>query len=152
MVDHAWVLAKISPDGYLALEATGGYAVPEQENGLYYKGWSFGSPREYKRYIEIRQEYNIRVSIIEQLNQKAQATYEEYEKEHNYYKELVDEFNSKYAGRPVSSASKAHQEKIDNQLALAKEKEGQYSQLSELIKEQRQELENLAADMRSRAH
>jgi len=151
-VDHAWVLAKTSPDGYLALEATGGYAVPEQENGLYYKGWSFGSPREYKSYIEIRQEYNIRVGIIKQLNEKARATYEEYEKEHNYYKELVDEFNSKYVGRPVSSASKAHEEKIDKQLALAKEKEGQYAQLSELIKEQKQELESLAADMRGLTH
>ena len=151
-VDHAWVLAKTSPDDYIALETTGGYAVLEQDNSLYYDGWSFGSPREYKRYIEIRQEYNIRVSIVKQLNEKAKATYEEYEKEHNYYKELVDEFNSKYAGRPVSPASKAHEEKIDNQLALAKEKEGQYSQLSELIKEQRQELENLAADMRGLAH
>jgi len=79
-VDHAWVLAKVSPDGYLALEATGGYAVPEQENDLYYKGWSFGSPREYKSYIEIRQEYNIRVGIIKQLNEKAETTYEEYQK------------------------------------------------------------------------
>ena len=91
-------------------------------------------------------------SLIKQLNEKARATYEEYEKEHHYYKELVDEFNSKYVGRPVSPASKAHGEKIDNQLGLAKEKEGQYSQLSELIKEQNQELENLAADMRGQAH
>ena len=150
-VDHAWVLAKISPDGYLALEATGGYAVPEQENGLYYKGWSFGSPREYKRYIEIRQEYNIRVGIIEQLNEKAKTTYKEYEKEYAYYTELVDEFNTKYVGGAVSSASKAHKEKIDTQLALAKAKEGQYSQLSEIIKEQRQELEKIAADMRGLA-
>jgi len=150
-VDHAWVLAKISPDGYLALEATGGYAVPEQKNGLYYKGWSFGSPREYKSYIEIRQEYNIRVGIIEKLNEKAKAVYEEYNKEHDYYTELVDEFNTKYVGGAVSSASKAHKEKIDTQLALAKAKEGQYSQLSEIIKEQKQELEKIAADMRSLA-
>ena len=65
-VDHAWVLAETSPGHYLALETTGGYAVWEKDNALYYQGWSFDNPREYKRFVELRQEYNIRTRLIEQ--------------------------------------------------------------------------------------
>ena len=63
--DHAWVLAETSPGKYLALETTGGFAV--WDNALYYKGWSFHNPREYKRFLELRYEYNVRVKIVKQL-------------------------------------------------------------------------------------
>jgi hypothetical protein len=130
------------------LETTGGYAVLEKDNPLYYRGWSFDNPREYKRFIELRQEYNIRVSIIKRLNSKAEQTYKEYKEEHDYYKELFDEFNRTYAGRPVSSESQKYKDKIEAQLAIAKEKEGKYDQLIELSNDQQQELENIASEMK----
>lgn len=132
-VNHAWVLAKTSPGHYLALETTGGYVVYKDGNELYYKGWSFDNPREYKRFTELKQEYNIRVSIIEQLATKYQKTYEDYQ-------ELLNEFNRRYIGRPVSLESQT-------QLAVVKEKEGRCSQLAELINEQQLELQNIVSEM-----
>ena len=64
---HAWVLADIGENRYLALETTGGYVVYNTENDLYYKGWYFDSPAEMKSYNELVKEYNVRVSIINQL-------------------------------------------------------------------------------------
>jgi len=150
--DHAWVLAEVSPGHYLALETTGGYTVWEKDNPLYYQGWSFDNPREYKRFVELRQEYNIRVTMIEQLTAKAQETYEEYEKEYDYYQELVSEYDRRYAGHSVSQLSldkaMTHRDKIDAQLAIVKEKEGRYNELTELISEQQHELENIVSEMR----
>ncbi|GAI88828.1 unnamed protein product, partial [marine sediment metagenome] len=60
--DHAWVLAETSPGKYLALETTGGYAV--SDNPLYYKGWSFDNPAEYKRFVELKHEYDFRASLV----------------------------------------------------------------------------------------
>lgn len=132
--DHTWVLAETSPGYHLALEPTGGYAVWEEDNPLYYEGWSFDSPREYKRFVELRYEYNIRVSLIDQLTNKAQKTYEEYQ-------ELLNEFNRRYVGRPVSLESQT-------QLAIVKEREGRYNELLELINAQILELENVVSEMR----
>jgi len=65
--DHVWVLAETSPGDYLALETTGGYAVWGNANPLYYRGWSFDNPREYKRFEELRREWVIRYDIFLQL-------------------------------------------------------------------------------------
>jgi hypothetical protein len=52
--NHAWVLAEISPNHWLALETTGGYVVCNYSdicpvhNPLYYHGWRFTSPKEMK--------------------------------------------------------------------------------------------------------
>lgn len=146
--DHTWVLAEVSPGHYLALETTGGYAVQKKDNPLYYQGWAFDNPREYKRFMELKQEYDIRVQIIEQLTNKTAESYKEYEMGYGYYQELVDEFNRRYTGRRVSSDSQMYEDEIEAQLATIKEREGKYSQLNELINDQLQDLENIAAEMR----
>jgi len=61
--NHAWVLAEVAPGEQLALETTGGFVVPESENALYYRGWSFDSPKELKSYNQLFREYNVRVGI-----------------------------------------------------------------------------------------
>ena len=147
-VDHAWVLAETSPGNYLALETTGGYVVLGNDNPLYYKGWSFDNPREYKRFVELRLEYNIRVKIADRLTNEAQKTNEEYKRELDYYQELVNEFNRVYAGHPVSLGALTYKDKIEAQLAIAKEIEGRYNQLNELINEQQEEMETIASEMR----
>ncbi len=63
--DHAWVLAETSLGKYLALETTGGFAVWENDN--YYRGWSFDNPKEFKRYMELRYEYDIRANMINEF-------------------------------------------------------------------------------------
>jgi len=146
--DHAWVLAEISPGQHLALETTGGYVVWHKDNPLYYQGWSFDNPKEYKQYVEFRQEYNVRVNITNQLIISSQDTYGEYKRERDYYQELVDEFNTRYAGNPVSPESQIFEDKIEDQLAIVKEKEGRYLQLDELVSQQQKEIENIIAEMK----
>jgi len=61
--NHAWVLAEVAPGQYLALETTAGFTVPESENPLYYRGWSFDSPADLKAYNDLIREYNTRVGF-----------------------------------------------------------------------------------------
>ena len=145
--DHAWVLAEIAPGDYLALETTAGHTVSEKDNPLYFKGWFFDNPREYKRYIELRQEYDVRHSLRTQLINKGEETYDEYQKEFDYYQELVDQYNSQYAGQPVSSGSQALEEKIAAQLAVAKEKEVRCQQIDEIVSEQQNKIAGILTEM-----
>lgn len=72
---HAWVLADI--DGqFLALETTGGYVVYKKDNPLYYQGWYFDSPADMKSYNELVKEYNVRVTLINQIIVEDQAVVE----------------------------------------------------------------------------
>ena len=56
--NHAWVLAEVAPEDWIALETTGGYLVCENEafcavnNPLYYQGWSFENPKELNEAYE----------------------------------------------------------------------------------------------------
>ena len=131
--DHAWVLAEVVPGEYLALETTGGQVVPKGENPLYYQGWSFVNPRDFKQYQQLRREYNIIVGIINWLVLKNEDNY-------NAYKELVEEYNSKYAGKPVSTDSQVQQARIS-------EKEDRCQQMVDLIQEQKTAAENIYAEM-----
>jgi len=55
--NHAWVLAEVSPGEYIAMETTGGYLVCSDpsicavDNPLYYKGWSFDTPKDLQDYM-----------------------------------------------------------------------------------------------------
>ncbi len=75
---HAWVLAEVAPGEYLALETTGGYVVPESENALYYRGWSFDSPAKLKANNQLVREYNVRVGIINQIVAEANEVRDEH--------------------------------------------------------------------------
>ena len=143
--DHAWVLAEISPGNYLALETTNGRAISEKENPLYYKGWSFDSPREYKEFEELKQEHNIRVSIVNQLIGLYQVTYAQYEEEYDYGQELADEFNRLYVGRPISEESQEFSDELAAQSVIVAELEGRCSQFDEIIIDQKEELENISS-------
>ena len=76
--DHAWVLAEVAPGEYLALETTGGFAVPKSQNALYYQGWSFASPKELKSHNQLVREYSVRVDIRNQLADEANKVIEEH--------------------------------------------------------------------------
>ena len=75
---HAWVLAEVEENKYLALETTGGYVVYNTENDLYYKGWYFDTPADMKSYNELVREYNVRVSVINEIIVEDQAVVEEH--------------------------------------------------------------------------
>ena len=141
--DHAWVLAETSPGRYLALETTGGYVI--QDNALYYRGWSFDNPREYKRYIELRQEYNIRVSIIGQLEEAFEASKRDALETQTQLSNLFNEVSG------MSVLDSLLGSKIA-ELAEKAEEYGEYvgrcDQLNELTSQQGRELENIASEMR----
>jgi hypothetical protein len=50
--NHAWVLAEVAPDQWLALETTGGFSVNYKDKPLYYQGWPFYNPKQLKNYIQ----------------------------------------------------------------------------------------------------
>ncbi|MDD5473835.1 MAG: hypothetical protein PHU34_06765 [Candidatus Methanoperedens sp.] len=56
--NHAWVLAEISADKWLALETTGGYLVSFEDNPRYYRGWYFYTPKQFKKYLQLLTQYN----------------------------------------------------------------------------------------------
>ena len=143
--NHAWVLAETSPGQYLALETTAGYLVWREDNSLYYQGWSFDNPREYKRFVELKYEYNIRVKIIEQLAQAFEAVREAGLEATNEYTELGNEMNKISVLDPLFSSKVA-------EVVLKAKECGEYigrcDQLNELVDDQQQKLENIVSEMR----
>jgi len=81
--NHAWVLAVVAPGEYLALEATGGYAITKSENAYYYNGWYFDSPAELKKHNDMVKEQNTRVEIIMDIHNEAVAVAEEHDRTTN---------------------------------------------------------------------
>jgi len=141
--DHAWVLAECSPGQYLALETTGGYIV--KDNPLYYRGWSFDNPREYKRFVELMKECNIRVSIIKQWEEAFEAS----RSAGMEIKTELIRLNNEVSEMPVLDPQ------LGSKIAQLIEKAEEYGeyvgrcdQLNELMIEQGQELESIVAEMR----
>lgn len=54
-MNHAWVLAETNPFAWSALETTGGFLV--WDNELYYKGYCFDNPAEFKQFLSLRDDY-----------------------------------------------------------------------------------------------
>ena len=141
--NHAWVLAETSPGKYLALETTGGYAV--RDNLLYYQGWSFHNPRSYKRFLELKREYNMRTELVEQYAA-------EYELLHNSAIGLQDEFEQSYnrlSGTSYIDPSFGY--KLAEVIEIGVELGtyiGKCQQLSELINAESQRLENIVHEMK----
>jgi outer membrane murein-binding lipoprotein Lpp len=111
LCNHAWVLAEVEPGKYLALETTGGYSVPAGQNHLYYRGWVFESPAALKSHNAMIREYNVRVTI---RNEMAQAD-----------RDIVAEYNQ--------STSQAQADKLlavhDELVALVRQQEADLNDL-----------------------
>ncbi|MFC1873091.1 hypothetical protein ACFLYV_05235 [Chloroflexota bacterium] len=95
--DHGWVLAEVDNGQMLALETTGGRIVPSSQM-RYYAGWVFDSPRVYKEYQNLRDEYNARVEFINTLAGEVNRKIQE-------HSTLVNSYNSKYESSPNSTAA-----------------------------------------------
>jgi len=140
--NHAWVLAECYPGQYLALETTGGYIV--KDDPLYYRGWSFDNPREYKRFVELMKEYDIRVSIIKQLEESFEASRStgiEVEAELIRLQNEISEMS--VLGPRLGSKLAQLIEKAEEY----GESVGECNQLNEMMIEQAQELESIISEM-----
>jgi hypothetical protein len=76
--NHAWLLAEVEPNTYLAVECTGGYVVPESQNALYYRGWYYSNPETLKQYFDDVKEYNTRVDMINDVVAEDQTVVAQY--------------------------------------------------------------------------
>ena len=57
--DHAWVVAEVSPNTWLALDPTEGQSAT---NPLYYSGWHFATPTDFKTYEQLLAQFNAQSS------------------------------------------------------------------------------------------
>lgn len=89
--NHAWVLAEVYPDSWLAIECTAGYAVYMDENERYYQGLTFNNPRNYRSFL----------SLYSDWKEKSL----EYENERLSYNELVCSYNNASASKQASMES-----------------------------------------------
>ena len=78
-INHAWVVAETTPFKWLAVETTTGEII--FDNKRYYLGYSFNSPKEFKKFIDLRKDY---VKIC------------------NEAIELGNEFNTNYANKTLN--------------------------------------------------
>lgn len=78
--NHAWVLAEIEPNKWLALETTGGYVVYAYDNPRYYGGWSLYNPQKLKQYTSLISQYN--------------DDLEKYQYEVDKYNRMVEQYNN----------------------------------------------------------
>lgn len=75
--DHAWVVAEVSPNTWLALDPTEGQSAT---NPLYYSGWHFATPTDFRRYEQLLTQFNDQSS--------------KYGTERLKYQRMVEEYNS----------------------------------------------------------
>ena len=149
--NHAWVLAEVSPDTWLALETTGGYVVHGDKNEKYYSGYFFENPKEFKEYLELMKEYNAQIDRINELQVEYSDTYDEWVREANYYEDLVNEFNRRYGGRSLSpeeyQESLDFQSKIYTQYAVVERVSGRADQLVDTINEESKRLTEITNEL-----
>jgi TPR repeat protein len=112
--NHAWVLAELSSDEWLALETTGGFVVRSDENRRYYSGHAFSNPKQLKEYSNLASQMNT-------ANLKYKSAIDD-------YNQMVGQYNSAGADtrirlarsvaqkRAVATQRKADVDEIDGSL------------------------------------
>jgi hypothetical protein len=85
-MNHAWLLAEVSPSTWIPIEATGGYIVePSKPNfELYNKGTAFENPKSFKDCNTSR------TAMFETCNET---------------NSMREDFNRLYAGKPITAES-----------------------------------------------
>lgn len=78
--NHAWVMAEISPDTWLAIECTGGYVIYGDDNPRYYHAHLFNTPKSLRDFNQLYKEYQIRLK--------------EYNTAVELYNTIVNEYNN----------------------------------------------------------
>jgi hypothetical protein len=85
-IDHVWLLFEVEPGRYLPLETTGGFIVFSDSPNCdrYSVGPEFDNPRQFKRFMEVRDRYFM---VCEQAER------------------MRDAFNKNFAGRRITQDS-----------------------------------------------
>jgi len=94
--NHAWVVAEIGNENWLALECTGGYIVHGKDNHLYYNAWNFYNPKDFREYLELRKLYNEQLAKYNQALGEYNQLVEIYNRSDNNTKwAMVSQINAK---------------------------------------------------------
>jgi hypothetical protein len=135
--NHAWVMAEATPDSWLALETTGGVVVRGDENGRYYRGLFFDTPRDFKEYVDLRKRRRTLSLKIKDLKGDLTKVKEDYGRELGKHNDLTDEYNRTYSDKRLSKSrfkkSMEFRDRINEQAMLVKELEGRGRQLAGII-------------------
>ena len=78
--NHAWIIAEVSPNTWLAIECTRGCVVYRGDNLRYYYGHFFSNPKSLRDFNQLYREYQI------QLN--------EYNNAVDFYNAIASEYNN----------------------------------------------------------
>lgn len=87
-INHAWVVAEISPQTWVAIECTGGYTTHDDN---YYSGYFFDNPKNYQRFLTLYTTWEFQC--------------QDYENYRIYYNELVEQYNKANAIEQYSLSS-----------------------------------------------
>ena len=108
-------------------------------------------PREFKEYLELMREYGAQIDRINELQKEYSDAYDEWVREANYHQELVNVYNSNYAGRSLSpeayQASLDLRNKIYAQYAVMERVSGRADQLVSTLNEENQRLAKITNEL-----
>jgi hypothetical protein len=125
------VLAEYSSGSWVALETTAGYLVPN--NSAYYRGIFFDTPRDFKTYMDLMQDYNDEVYRIANLTQSYNEKVAEYNPEVNTLNSLLSTYNTRYVDRQLTQdeyvAGLGLKNQIDSQKLVVTKLKGELGQL-----------------------
>lgn len=143
--NHAWVLAEVSPASYLALETTGGYAVLQNDNPLYYWGWTFDNPNKFKRFEDLENEYNIRAESANQMIKLSNDSRQSLLAESANALQIANNLQLMTTNNPNLGSTITHL--VDESIKCGEYK-GRVEQLDDLVNVQKQQLEYIASEMK----
>lgn len=145
--NHAWVMAEVASDSWLALEPTMGAIVRSNANKRYYRGVFFNTPREFKEYVDLRKKRRDLSSRVKDLKEDLIVVKEEYNGELQKHNDLTDEYNRKYSDRKLSKSrfkkSMELRDRLNEQGMVVKQLEGRGQQLVGIINENVAEIKNI---------
>ena len=147
--NHAWVIAETSPDSWLALETTGGYTVPNNQE--YYNGWYFESSRGFKAYLSLLEQYNAQLDEIQNAESRYNLKASKYTSEAGYLENLINSYNTYYAGKSLPPAEYQAavnlQAQIVSQQAVVAKYCGEVNQANEDLKYEYSTLQKIVEQM-----
>jgi len=112
--NHAWVLAEVEPNQWLAIECTGGYVVYSSDNSFYYKGWFFDNPKDLTDFEDLYEEYNAQLITTQAAMDNYNALVNQYNHS-NYITQLTLQSGLNQAYQQYQSESQELQS-LENQI------------------------------------
>jgi len=145
--NHAWVVAEVSSERWVAMEITGGTIVRGNENRNYYRGYFLDSPRELKEYVDLKKRGRDLAIRTQSLQDQLRDVKKEYDDDLNKHRDLVDECEKKYPDQRLSKTRfenyRELRGKISQQSTEVKELEGKGKQLMGIIEKNVEELKKI---------